>query len=1559
MKKRNNVFFTMTCFVISLLFSWSLNAQMPKEMQGYSNIFSGISNTKSSNKTLKSGCNGSFQNRTPSGACNNHTSGRTNFGKRNEAFHREVPSNYSAGGGLAGIGRKSPREISNIVSTQTQDIPNARGVSAFMFAFLQFLDHNLTATRGGTVFTPISVPAGDIITTIPFVRSANIGTMSSPEQENLLTAWLDGVAIYGETEVRADWLRTMANGKLKTSNGGTMLPCNTIGGDCNAAIDPSAPDMGTDVCGKFFVAGDARANENPALTAIHTIFVLEHNRICDELILDGMVGDELIYQTAKRLVSAKLQAITYNEVLPALGIDLDPYTGYKSNVKPDISNLFATAAFRLGHTMVPSNLMIINDNCSSTIGGAGTGLVGNNCNNPSGFSTDFDRSIPIRSAFFEPFLLEDIGIEAFLKGLSVQSLQEIDVKVVEDLRSFLFGPPGSPGLDLVAINIQRGRDHGLDDYNTIRNHFLGTTASSFADITSDATLQAKLQNAFNNNINEIDVFIGLLAEDHLPGSSLGPTLHAILKESFERIRDADRLWFEIDPSIPQATKNIIRNTTMKELIENNTNLTTLQNNVFFVEACGPQYCTPNYPNATTHCYTFISQVGLNGTTVNSTNTTGNYEDHTSNVFTIDKEGTFTLSFTVSSCNNPGNVDAKHNVWIDWNQDGIFSSLERIYTEDNWYTSNETKTVTFSVPSSAMTGFTRMRIRTDHHTSDSYDACTENTRTNGGETEDYTIQVNSHCLPTHSTNSCDMRISNVVLSTLSNNTGLSTTGGYYQDRTDIFTTIKKGEQHTLSVELKGCGLGHTGEMSVWVDWNQNGIFNSDELVHTSSAVVNGGYASFSPIINIPFNVPIDALEGDATMRIRFGQTATPDPCNNYTKGETEDYTIEVQSCTLAVSNISGDATVLANSTKTYTVSNIPTAIYNWTVTNGTITSGQGTNTITVSWAMSGGQICVEPVLNGCVSFPTCLNVSIDDSQYLSLDVEKTTSINGQMIEVAVSINNGVAFSAFNLGVQWDHTILSFVEVEHLGFDQTQGFYSETYPTQGRMDMTWFGVAQSIPALPNGSNLFVLRFNVIGQLGDISPVNIVATNQGALDFTDNNIPVNNITNIVTNNGWVGIEEGMGTTTLLIGTNNEPIMNGGVNFGTTEGSVPVSLMIDPNSGSVNTNLVQGKTYDVAPFVSNSGLVRDNDITVFDIISSIKVYFNDPTVTVPEIIATDMNEDENISLLDIVTIINHFLNDHDIDYRFINHKWLPTSSQPFNFSEGDTLSEVANFMLCSFTAIKKGDVSGASNIQLPIAEQNQMASITMPEVQAISDYVYVPIQVNKFNNLSGFQYGLNWDTTVLEYVNITSPQIGTIVNASNIDDLIIASEKDGRKTLEELGLIIGDSYVNKGELLISGYHLDEGGWYLDSLSTMAILKFKVIGHPGDTSLIQHSSNLVYTEMITVDNTLTELQISPGKVIIPSITSDNNLIELENKVNIFPNPFQQNTTIQITITSVNDIEIVIYDSIGKEVFIQTNKNVLGTQNILFNGTGLSTGFYSVRIKVGNDISNHKLLLIE
>ncbi len=109
--------------------------------------------------------------------------------------------------------------------------------------------------------------------------------------------------------------------------------------------------------------------------------------------------------------------------------------------------------------------------------------------------------------------------------------------------------------------------------------------TDFTQITSDGSVQAALRATYGN-VNNIDAWVGGLAEQHLPGSSLGPLFSRIIANQFSRLRDGDRFWFENVFRGPQL--NALEHTTLASIIRANTSLTNLQPDVFlYFSGTGP------------------------------------------------------------------------------------------------------------------------------------------------------------------------------------------------------------------------------------------------------------------------------------------------------------------------------------------------------------------------------------------------------------------------------------------------------------------------------------------------------------------------------------------------------------------------------------------------------------------------------------------------------------------------------------------------------------------------------------------------------------------------------------------------------------------------------------------------------------------------------------------------------------------------------------------------------------------------------------------------------------
>src|SRR4029078_1219201 len=139
------------------------------------------------------------------------------------------------------------------------------------------------------------------------------------------------------------------------------------------------------------------------------------------------------------------------------------HSAYSSSQTPVITTAHSVAAFRYGHSAVTSQLNLVDDDGSRT------------------------GSMAVRDVFFNPNLIANNPqlVDELLQGAATQHSEEIDTLVVDDLRNFLFGPPGAGGLALAALNIQRGRDVGLPNYRTLKLEYQAGQILNFSQITSD------------------------------------------------------------------------------------------------------------------------------------------------------------------------------------------------------------------------------------------------------------------------------------------------------------------------------------------------------------------------------------------------------------------------------------------------------------------------------------------------------------------------------------------------------------------------------------------------------------------------------------------------------------------------------------------------------------------------------------------------------------------------------------------------------------------------------------------------------------------------------------------------------------------------------------------------------------------------------------------------------------------------------------------------------------------------------------------------------------------
>jgi hypothetical protein len=572
----------------------------------------------------------------------------------------------------------SPRQISNDLNNQSNPIfsgndnlgvPQSMDLADFAYVWGQFIDHDmdLTPTTSGEAFPIPADPTrlNDPMGVQDFTRSTfDPATGTSPsnprQQVNADTSYVDLSQVYGSSQIVADALRTFHGGLMKTSPGG-LLPYDntTYFTPAQIAALNTANDAHQVPTSSLFAAGDVRANENIELTAIQTLFVRNHNRLARELHdLHPDWSDEQLYQEARKLNIATEEMITYNEFLPALlgpGA-LPAYAGYQRNVNASIATEFSTVGFRFGHSLL-----------SNTVGrdqNDGTGI------------TDVAGSsgINLTADFFDPNLISATpgvdpltghttsNIGAILKADADNAANELDLLLIDEVRNTLFGIPNAPGTDLAARDIQRTRDNGIGTYNQVRVAYGLSPVASFADITSNPAVQKALQATYGT-VDQIDPFEGMLAEDHLPGADVGPTIKAILAKQFAALRDGDRFFYLNESFTTEEIGLIQPASTLAQVIEHNTGITNLQSNVFYMkeEIAGTVFDDDNHNGVQD-----AGEPGLAGFTVNLLDSHGNVIATT----TTDGRGAYAFTdqtgipgtgkFTVTVVLPPGYIQTSAN-----------------------------------------------------------------------------------------------------------------------------------------------------------------------------------------------------------------------------------------------------------------------------------------------------------------------------------------------------------------------------------------------------------------------------------------------------------------------------------------------------------------------------------------------------------------------------------------------------------------------------------------------------------------------------------------------------------------------------------------------------------------------------------------------------------------------------------------------------------------------------------------------------------------------------------
>ncbi len=584
-----------------------------------------------------------------------------------------------------------PRTISNVLGAQEAGLPLAgNNANIFFMAMGQYIDHGLDFLgKGGNGSIVIGAPGGGAPGSgnpADLTRGSVAGYADGvPQHINRTSPYIDQNQAYGSNDLVGQFLREadgnggigahlLAGAPDPSSPTFRLLPTlrelieqhwdnNTVfhsaslpGGsvafqtyfaglvDVNGVINAAMlPAMISNFMGTnhallldanpfinvldHYIAGDGRANENFALTSIHTIWARNHNHHVEGLEAAGFQGTaEELFQAAKMINEAEYQRVVFDEYLETLlgGLRSEGTHGfleYDPNANAGISHEFAGAVFRFGHSLIGQTMTVLDANGNPTQVKLFDAFL-NPSNDPLVFTGPLPPGYTPQPGYAQH------GVNAIIGGTITQPSEDVDFNIVDAVRNDLV----RINADLFAFNVARGWDLGIGTLNQVRRDLSASTnpyvaeAVGFAggnltpysswedfqarnglsdaviaqfrqaypdlvlaaaDITKFQAINPDIAIVMQSNgtgivsgIDRLDLWVGGLAERHINDGLVGETFWVVLSEQFERLQDGDRFYYIDRFDNFDFYENFIDGQQFADIIARNTGITTLPERVF-------------------------------------------------------------------------------------------------------------------------------------------------------------------------------------------------------------------------------------------------------------------------------------------------------------------------------------------------------------------------------------------------------------------------------------------------------------------------------------------------------------------------------------------------------------------------------------------------------------------------------------------------------------------------------------------------------------------------------------------------------------------------------------------------------------------------------------------------------------------------------------------------------------------------------------------------------------------------------------------------------------------
>ncbi|GAB1545060.1 peroxidase [Scytonema sp. NUACC21] len=374
---------------------------------------------------------------------------------------------------------------------------------------------------------------------------------------NRVTHWWDGSQIYGSDVTTINRLRSHVDGKMRIDEDG-FLP-----------LDPEKQIDDVGFAGTWWVG----------LSMLHTLFTKEHNAICDRLKQVYPSWDDNQLFDKARLINAALMAKIHTvewttAILPHPALQIAMNGNWWGLLGKDIKQIFG----RIGDDELLSGII---------------GSATDHHNAPYYLTEEFvsvyrmHPLIPDDFNFYSHKNGRFLTQKDFTAGFDKQTRPLMEEIPMSDLfYSFGIAHPGAVTLhnypnflrklvkedqifDLASVDILRDRERGVPRYNRFREIVGRDRVKTFEEITSDRQIAQQLREVYHNDIDSVDLMVGLFAEELPEGFGFSDTAFRVFILMASRRLKSDR-FFTKDYRAEVYTQLGL------DWVENNTFLTVLQ-----------------------------------------------------------------------------------------------------------------------------------------------------------------------------------------------------------------------------------------------------------------------------------------------------------------------------------------------------------------------------------------------------------------------------------------------------------------------------------------------------------------------------------------------------------------------------------------------------------------------------------------------------------------------------------------------------------------------------------------------------------------------------------------------------------------------------------------------------------------------------------------------------------------------------------------------------------------------------------------------------------------------